>query len=202
MKNHGYAKKISLLIGCLLASSVAAVSLAGCGSDAPAPETSAEAVSSTASYETPRADEGPSSSPEADASEAVSDSGFEAYFAENPLDADYEIQMGTAYNTQEIVSVANTYAGLWRSEISHAYARLLEEADDDSAAEIEADQESWNNHLESALDQISQSIGGDGSAIQAERAVRVKEFYREKAKELYEKLYQLDPDYTYQYMPY
>ena len=188
--------KKNVWIAVLAAAMVSAVSLAGCGSGEPVqPEASSAVVSS---HTAPSSVES-----EASSSEAPSESGndFEAVFAANALDADYEAQMETVSTTREIISVANTFAGLWNTEISNAYTQLLTTDGIDVKA-IEADQRDWYNNLSDELEKIQQSVEGDGSTTQTERAILIKDFYREKAKALYEQLYQINPDYTYAYAPY
>lgn len=191
--------KKKVLIAMLAAVMVSAAVLAGCGSSEPVqPESSSAAVSEASQPADPASSEAESST--AETPSAISGD-FEKKFDENPLDADFEAQMESASTTQEIFSVANTYGGLWSSEVAYAYSQLLN-APGANVSEIEADQKKWNDNLSAELARIQQSVEGDGSTVRTEQAIRIKDFYREKAKSLYAQLYQLNPDYTYDYTPY
>lgn len=128
--------------------------------------------------------------------------GFEKKFSENPLDAAYNAQMETVTTNQDMISTTTTFAGLWKDEVNHAFDLLLKATDGSARADVEKQKEQWEDELESKLQDIAESVNGDGSAIRLERAMRVKDFYRTQAMDLYEQLYEYDKDFTYIYAPY
>lgn len=196
-----------ILIATLCAAMVSAVALTGCSSGESTTSSSASESSQTESTVVSNSSDSTLSSAEESGSESsatasVDTEAFEALFAQNPIDAAYETQMNEVSTNQEIISVTNTFSGLWNDEISHAYSELLKKTQGSEKEAIEKDQSNWNATKDGQLQEIENSITGDGSTIQMERAIRVKDFYRDKAKSLYEKLYQYEPDFTYIYTPY
>ncbi|MDD5953400.1 MAG: hypothetical protein PUC32_07130 [Oscillospiraceae bacterium] len=194
-------KPLAILAVSLLAASLA---LSGCGDTQPAASSTAPSESVSSASNVSSTSEAASAGAEADESSsdvpAKTDEKFEAKFAENPIDASYDQQSGEVSTNAEMISLEETYAGLWKSEISHAYQQLLEQHSDTQA--IEEDQKAWNDNLSDQVQQIKDSVTGDGSAVTLERAVKLKNFYREKAKSLYSQLYAYDQEYTYIYTPY
>ncbi len=190
--------KQKILAALLAAMAVAAVSLAGCGAtggeaSSGGADAAASPASSAAEESAPASDAAPSGS------ESGADADFEAKFAENPLDASYSEQADQLSTTQELVSLASTYAGLWNSEIIHAYEELLQYPDQEEVAQ---DQQTWDAEKDDRLAALLSEVTGEGTAAQIEKNTIAMNFYRDKAKELYRQLYARDPDYTYSYLPY
>lgn len=131
-----------------------------------------------------------------------SEESFEKKFSENPLDAAYNAQMDAVTTNLDMINTTTTFAGLWNDEVNHAFDLLLKATDGSAKAAVEKQKEQWEDELESKLQDIAESVTGDGSAIRLERAMRVKDFYRTQAMNLYEQLYQYDKDFTYIYAPY
>lgn len=195
-------KTLAAILG---VSMLAAVALTGCGAET---ATESGAPSSTVSQETPRADEvSEASSAPSDASSESSETSeaegsFEAYFAENPLDEAYDQQMQMVVANTEMISAADTYAGLWDDEVTHGYDLLIQHAEGDEKTALEAEKNNWNASKTEKATNEARKISGDGSMVRVERAMRVKDFYREKAKEVYARVYQITPDFEFIYTPY
>lgn len=197
-------KKILAAIGAAML--LAAVGLTGCSGE----DGQTSSVASVASSEASSTVE--SETPSSNTSEEPQESGvtaseleaaFEEKFAANPIDEAYNQQIDNVGTNQEIMSLASTYAGLWNAEISHAYEELIQnQTCGNGLDEVKADQKKWEQEKDAKIAEIRDSISGDGSTVQMERAVKIKDFYREKAKELYSQLYACDPDYDYIYTPY
>ncbi len=120
---------------------------------------------------------------------------FDAKFAANPIDAAYAVESQESMTNLDMVSLEEKFANLWIDEINAAYSQL-------TAANVDGildDKKNWNDNLDSELDQIGNSVDGQGSLVRVERAMKIKNFFRDKAKELYGKLYAINPDYNYHY---
>ncbi len=195
-------KWIALICGAML---VAAIGLTGCGESSTTESSTAPVVSTSSQTESTASESTSSaaqSSTESETSDPVLEEAFEKKFEENPIDAAYNQQSEEVTTNQEMIALESTYAGLWKSEISHAYQLLMEKQTcGNGQQEIEADQKAWNDGLEDAIAKIK-SEAGDGTNGTLESAMGVKNLYRDKAKELYSQLYQCDPDYDYIYTPY
>lgn len=192
-----------LLIAVLAAAAVCAGVLTGCGAEPETTEIDMKTPSvSTTSSEAASQKPEETSQPEETASQAPAGD-FEGYFAQNPLDAGLNLQLANLNSTSEMVSAVNTFAGLWRDEVSHAYELLMKDAEGVARGQLEDAQTAWNsNHAADAEAAANAVPAGSGSAARLEQAMAVKEFYREKAKELYQQVYDKDPNYTYVYAPY
>lgn len=191
---------LAILAAAAIAASVSLTACGGAEGGTEPSQSETEEVSSVI-----RADE--SSSAAASEASVQDDSaptkdGFEKTFSENPLDAAYNKQMDTLTTNQDMISATETFAGLWNDEINHAYEQLMKVVSDDEKKELEARREKWQDELDSRLQDIAESVTGDGSALRLERAMRVKDFYRTEAMDLYEQLYEYNKDFTYLYAPY
>lgn len=129
------------------------------------------------------------------ASQASSpETAFDQKWAENPLDAAYEKDSEEADSMQEMISLANTYAVQWQSAVIDAYKKLFAESGNDPA--VEQAQQTWEDEAAAFLQDLSASAQtGTSGALSA--ATQKMEFYRSRAKALYEQLYAYDPDFTY-----
>ena len=183
--------KKKILAAMLAALAVGAMALTGCsfgGGDStdsdPVVENSAAASSDAGSTETAVPDIG-----------TVDQAAFDAKFAANPIDAAYAVESQESLTNLEMVSLEEKFANLWIDEINAAYSQLV-------AANVEGildDKKNWNDSLDSELDLIGNSVDGQGSLVRVERAMKIKNFFRDKAKALYTQLYALNPDYDYHY---
>ncbi len=129
------------------------------------------------------------------ASQASSpETAFDQKWAENPLDAAYEKDSEEADSMQEMISLANTYAVQWQSAMIDAYKKLFAASGNDPA--VEQAQQTWEDEAAAFLQDLSASAQtGTSGALSA--ATQKMEFYRSRAKALYEQLYAYDPDFTY-----
>ena len=186
--------KKKILAAMLAALAVGAMALTGCsfGSADPAESSSAAENSEVVSSETSSEE---SSTPD---NVIVEPAAFEDVFAENPIDAAYDIENAEAMTTLDMVNLEKKYADLWKEEVNHAYQQLIQLG----AEGAEADQQAWNNAVTGELQLIKDSVTVTGSLAQVEYGIKVKNFYREKAEALYKQLYALNPDYTYIYAAY
>lgn len=134
------------------------------------------------------------------ASAPASSASFEEYFGKNPLDAAHTEEKTSAITTTEIVELESKYADLWQKEIESAYQRLLSAASSEEQATIEKEQTKWESERQGKLDEIAQDAQQNGGTMAGIlSASNAMAFYRERAKELYEKLYTYDPAYSYAY---
>ena len=119
---------------------------------------------------------------------------FDQKWAENPLDAAYEKDSEEADSMQEMISLANTYAVQWQSAMIDAYKKLFAASGNDPA--VEQAQQTWEDEAAAFLQDLSASAQtGTSGALSA--ATQKMEFYRSRAKALYEQLYAYDPNFTY-----
>lgn len=184
-------------------------SLGSSASAASGPSLAASAAESTAESQTETA--ASSQTPPAPASQAETNEGgaitpgpasqasspetaFDQKWAENPLDAAYEKDSEEADSMQEMISLANTYAVQWQSAMIDAYKKLFAASGNDPA--VEQAQQTWEDEAAAFLQDLSASAQtGTSGALSA--ATQKMEFYRSRAKALYEQLYAYDPDFTY-----
>lgn len=187
--------KKRILAAMLAAMALGAITLTGCSFGENSTESSS-AVENTQVVSSETISE-PEVSSKQEATKPVG-TDFEAKFAQNPIDADYDTRIAEASTTKDMLDMESTFADLWKAEVNHAYQQLILL----DAEGAEEDQQNWNNTLNSEIQLIRDSVSGSGTFMQLEAATKIKNFYREKAKSLYEQLYALDPDYTYIYAPY
>ena len=193
--------KKKILAAMLAALAVGAMTLTGCsfgGGDSTEPSSDVEnsqVVSETTSSEDTSSEE----TEDPDNNVIVEPAAFEDVFADNPIDAAYAIESPEALTTLDMTNLEEKYANLWKAEIDHAYQQLFRESGMEYMAD---DQQKWNNALDSELQLLRDSVTVTGSLARVEYAMKVKNFYREKAKELYGELYTVNPDYTYIYAAY
>lgn len=184
-------------------------SLGSSASAASGPSLAASAAESTAESQTETA--ASSQTPPVSASQAETNEGgaitpgpasqasspetaFDQKWAENPLDAAYEKDSEEADSMQEMISLANTYAVQWQSAMIDAYKKLFAASGNDPA--VEQAQQTWEDEAAAFLQDLSASAQtGTSGALSA--ATQKMEFYRSRAKALYEQLYAYDPDFTY-----
>ena len=181
-----------LFLGCVLC-----VSLSGCGeavktisSDA------AQTTSSTQSTVSTVLSEGETVRSNA-SSEALSP--FEQKFSQNPIDADYEADSKKALSMVDMVGLADRYSEIWLNEEAAAYDFLLEKSSPDDKEAIKKEQEDWVNQKSQDLSQIQKQTSSMGNMANLEYSSRTLSYYKNKTKTLYEKIYQIDPNFSYHY---
>lgn len=125
---------------------------------------------------------------------------FNAKFAENPLDRQYQAESQEAVSNLEIAQVAEKYAGLWEEETEAAYTALMEASGEDAG--WKAEQEAWLSSRQSELEKLSQQAAEiGGSLAQAEEATLRMEFFRQRARQLYRELYEYQPEFSFAWSP-
>lgn len=129
------------------------------------------------------------------AASSQAQSAFETKWKQNPLDAAYDKESGDAESTKEITELDNKYAVQWESAVIDAYQKLMQASDND--ASLKSEQEQWEAGKAAALQQIQESQQGNGTAGSMAVANATMAFYRDRAKQLYQELYQYDPDFTF-----
>lgn len=126
------------------------------------------------------------------------DAAFNEVFAQNPIDAHYN-KSGAA-SVQEMVQIATECASLWQTEIDAAYHKLLKIMDAGSAQALTAEQDEWQAGQQDELNNIQEKTSSeDGSNASLVAANLTMQYYRERAAELYLKLYSYDKNFTYAY---
>lgn len=126
------------------------------------------------------------------------DAAFNEVFAQNPIDAHYN-QSGAA-SVQEMVQTATECASLWQTEIDAAYQKLLNIMDAGFAQALTAEQDEWLAGQQAELEKIqTKAAGEEGSNASLVAANLTMQYYRERAAELYLKLYSYDKNFTYAY---
>lgn len=180
MKKH-------LLFVCAAAAVLTVSAFAGCSNDTPvssqAPSSDVQSVVS---------------------SQAVSNtpSSLEESFSKNPIDLAYQEASSNAMSTMDMLEVEGQYTEVWKKEVESAYQKLLDAAPADQQAAIEKEQNTWSMDLPSQISQITDSDQNNaGTMASVNTAVAVRKLYRDRARELYESLYQYNPNFTYLYTP-
>lgn len=130
---------------------------------------------------------------------SADDPAFVRLFAENPIDRDYANEVETAASTGQMLAVNNRYIDLWKAEVDGAYRTLLEKTQGEGKEAIQKEQQEWAEGIGDAISSIEESAQGDGSARQLEITGQILAFYRSRAASLYSQLFQIDPEFTYQY---
>lgn len=125
---------------------------------------------------------------------------FNEKFMKNPIDVKYAAEMKKVFSNLDMAKVSDQYAGIWEKEIVHAYAALKKCLSSDSAKwqQIEADQKAWESGKDAALKKIGDNaaaMGGSMARLQASSGAM--DFYRDRAAQLYLKLYECNKNYTY-----
>ena len=182
-----------LFLGCVLC-----VSLSGCGE-------TVKTASSGVSQTTPSAQQSTVSTVLSEgetvrsnaSSEALSP--FEQKFSQNPIDADYQADSKKALSMVDMVGLADRYSEIWLNEEAAAYDFLLEKSSPDDKEAIKKEQEDWVNQKSQDLSQIQMQTSSMGNMANLEYSSRTLSYYKNKTKALYEKIYQIDPNFSYHY---
>lgn len=214
-----------LFAACLFAS----LTLTGCGwfnsSNPPAGDLPSDKISSlsdvSSSASTPSqpgtnsagdatgTTEAPSSIPENQQDESIpmpahsetpptNDTAFNEVFARNPIDAHYN--GSGAASVQEMVEIATECASLWQTEIDSAYQKLLEVMDASASKTLTSEQDKWLAGQQAELEKMqSKASNEEGSNAALVVANLTMQYYRERAAELYLKLYSYDRNFAYAY---
>ena len=133
--------------------------------------------------------------------ELTSSEDFNEVFLQNPIDKDYNRQSKTAETTQQMVELAEKYITIWDAEIDSAYTRLYNHLDADGRQALKNEQDHWRVGLEKAIQKIydDAAADSDGTIAQVAASSGVMEYYKNRAIELYERLFTYEPELTYVY---
>lgn len=165
------------------------VTLSGCdGVQTPSAPSSSTADPTQAPTEEPTAS--PESeieaSPEVEPTEepAYTD-GFEEAFAENPIDKQLAEDLDVASSSSAILKAYENAGTYWRAMVPLAYAAAGEVSDEEGRAQLEQEQQAWEDSIDGIVAEIEEKNGdsGDGKITAARQ---IEERYRETAKILCE----------------
>ncbi|MGI6264149.1 MAG: hypothetical protein ACOYJY_01630 [Acutalibacteraceae bacterium] len=155
-----------------------------------APETTAAPETTTA----PETTAAPETEP------TIDEEAFEAYFAENPIDAFMDEDPRKEGNMQEMAGWITDLATLWQEEIPFAYERLLALSADGEIPGVKEEKERYLSSREGDVEALQKKyvpVGGSMDAVN--RAQISLDYYRGKAKEVYRQIYRHDPEYSYHF---
>lgn len=125
---------------------------------------------------------------------------FNELFLQNSLDAAYEEEIAIAASVAEMAEICDRYADLWSEEVDNAYRNLLAAADEEQYASYKSEQEEWIAGKDRAIREIVQTAQEQGGSMALlNSASQVMTFYRDRAIVLYERYYQYDPNFTFNF---
>lgn len=130
----------------------------------------------------------------------MDDAAFEAYFAQNPIDAFMDQDARKEGSTADMAAWITDSAAYWALEVPAAYDQLLALTPEGEKAAVEQAKAAYQNAYESDVETLLgeyQPVGGTIDAIN--RAELVKDYYFAKAKEVYRQIYAYDPQYSYHF---
>ena len=124
--------------------------------------------------------------------------GFEEQFAKNQYDADFDKKISEASNNTQILSAYNEYINIWKDEVANVMEKLSSALDATQFQEIQSQQGEWESTIDAKLEEQFAEIdkNGQGSLGNINRAEITYKSYRDRAKELYQILYKVKPDFT------
>ncbi len=197
MKINNILKKLTVLaLAAAFAFSVTACSSSSSSENSESGESSAqssaseESTDSTASGGTTETSTAPidgSSMPDPTAG----DDAFKSLFSENAIDSDYLSEINSAQDVVSSVRAGNSAATRWKSQIEISLDEL-KELDSSAYDEQASAQETWENGLDAATENVKANITTDGSLGNIEAAYNVMLLYRERAAEVLYQIYQIN----------
>lgn len=138
-----------------------------------------------------------------ESSSSTGNKDFDNVFKDNKLDIALDNEMKLAETTETMVNTMMKYEDLWITEIENANSKLQSSSlSDDEKKSIQDEYDEWFNNLESEKQKIidkEKEKWGDGSIYKINAAKGIKDYCREFAMKLYEKLYQLDGSFELAY---
>lgn len=197
--------KISVLLAALLLSYASLLSACSPENTDTSAVSSSSVVSSTVSQDSPGLrDDSSSTESQSDNSQilpdvSADDPTFVQLFAENPLDAAYAKEAEDAASTGQMLSVMNRYIEFWKKEVDGAYQQLMDKTSGEGRDSIRTQQQEWVNGTGETLRSIEEGSQGDGTARQLEISGQILSYYRSRAASLYSQLYQIEPNFSYQF---
>ena len=121
---------------------------------------------------------------------------FETWFSQNPLDPRQAEAVDADPSTMGMAYAMNMWTDRWRMEVLWAYDRLIEAGAPDAA---ERKQEYLRTYWSELRAQSEAYPNSGGTADIVGHAALANDFYRDRAKALYEELFSYDPAYRYAY---
>lgn len=119
---------------------------------------------------------------------SAGDDDFKSLFAGNAIDSDYLTEINSAEDVVSSVRAGNTAANRWKSQIEISLDEL-ESLDSTAYDEQKTAQETWENNLDSEIENIKSSLTTSGSLANIESAYNVMLLYRERAAEVMYQVY-------------
>ncbi len=200
MKINSILKKLTVLaLAATFAFSVTACSSSSSSENSESGESSAQ---SSASEESTESTDGTASSETTETSTApidgssmpdptAGDDAFKSLFSENAIDSDYLSEINSAQDVVSSVRAGNSAATRWKSQIEISLDEL-KELDSSAYDEQASAQETWENGLDAATENVKANITTDGSLGNIEAAYNVMLLYRERAAEVLYQIYQIN----------
>lgn len=111
--------------------------------------------------------------------------GFEEAFAENPIDKRLADDLDTASSSSAILKAYENAGKYWRAMVPLAYAAAEEASDEEGRAQLEQEQQVWEDSIDGIVADIEEK-NGDGGDGKLTASRLIQERYRETAKILCE----------------
>lgn len=128
---------------------------------------------------------------------------FEKLFSENKLDKDYESAANDNVTTEDMVNLAYQYKDLWLAEAENANKQLQGSSlSDEEKQTIQSEYDEWLSGLsdkEREIYNAEKNNWSGGSIYRVNAAEKFKDYCRDYAKVLYEKMYETDGTFEMAY---
>lgn len=138
-----------------------------------------------------------------ESSSSTGNEDFDAVFKNNKLDIALEDEMKLAETTEAMVETMAKYEKLWIAEAENANNKLQASSLSDSEKKaVQSDYDKWLSGFEAKRQEIvdeEKSKWDSGSIYIINAAERIKNYCRDYAMGLYEKLYKLDGSFELAY---
>lgn len=138
-----------------------------------------------------------------ESSNSTGNENFDAVFKNNKLDTALQNDLKLAETTDSMVETMTKYENLWIAEVENANSKLQASSlSDDEKKTIQSEYDEWTNGFKSKRQEIideEKSKWDSASIYIINAAERVKDYCRDYAMGLYEKLYELDGSFELAY---
>lgn len=132
--------------------------------------------------------------------ESSTETSFDEYFAQNPIDKDYDSLSQETFDNIGMVSLEADFLNVWKKEAEQAYVKLLDLLPDEEESALEKEQQEWRIDIEKQQEALSTTDSDEGGSMRnLSINVQIKDLYKERAKALYERIYQYDKNFAYFY---
>lgn len=119
--------------------------------------------------------------------EIEGDEDFIKAFVGNEIDENYITQINDSTTVIEMTNISSSTASLWETEINYIYSVLMQLTD--YSEEEQDEQTAWANDLSIVKEEIIESTAESGSSGKVDAGHQIMEIYRNRAIELYAKVY-------------